>query len=168
MNAIRFYRHESNGQVELEYNFYDHKFAPTNLVVQKILMAMLQATEPLLTKLEVEYNDNMLAEKLGGRAATILQKLGATTSTVKENLANGVVISRVFEAELTPDRYAYFYNLKDVSELQRFVLKDEEVERVTSFFNQYLLLRIPHEYEQRFYDNLNQLHVPYSVVEVKK
>ncbi|MGG3874434.1 hypothetical protein [Brevibacillus laterosporus] len=168
MNAIKFYRHETATDAVLEYNFYDHKFAPTNLVVRKVLMAMLHSVQNRLTDLEVEYNDNMLVEKVGGNAARILTLLGASTENVQNNYRGETVVSRTFTAKMTPERFQYFYELKDVGELSRFALKEQELDRIVSYFNQYLLVVIPLEEEKQFFELLGAMHVPYQIQAVQK
>ncbi len=166
MNAIVFYRSQSAGEALLEYNLYDNKFAPGNLVVRKVLMAMLASVRERLDRLEVEYNDNMLVEKVGGRAADLLRFLGATKETLRENKQGGVTVSRTFEAELTPERLDYFSAISDVSMLPHYRLKEGQTDRVVFYFNQYLLLRLPLQEERRFYDNLDELRVPHKTVSV--
>ncbi|QOS99123.1 hypothetical protein JNUCC42_22530 [Brevibacterium sp. JNUCC-42] len=168
MNAIKFYRHKTATDAVLEYNFYDHKFAPTNLVVRKVLMAMLNSVQTRLTDLEVEYNDNMLVEKVGGHAAKILKLLGATAANVQDNHRGETVVSRTFTAKMTPERFQYFYEVKDVGELPRFTLKEQEADRIISYFNQYLLLVIPLEEEKQFFEQLQEMYVPYHVQAVQK
>jgi hypothetical protein len=166
MQQILFYRHEKDGEAVLEYNFYDHQFAPTNLVVRKILMAMLESVKEQLTHLDVEYNDKMLADKLGKRAGELLRFLGAARDNLTENRSGDVVVSRRFRAELTPERYEYFYQMKDVSELSHYRLLAGERERIVFYFNRYLLLQIPIAEEERFYAGLTERQVPYKVMAV--
>jgi hypothetical protein len=160
MNAIVFYTHAGAGEIIYEYNFYDNKFAPSNLVVRKIFMAMLNATKHRLTHLEVEYNDNMLADKLGKRAAELLRFLGANRDNVRENKSGEAVVSRIFRAELTEERFDYFYHLTDLSLLSHYKLLEQEQERIVFYFNQYLTLTIPTQEEQLFLDQLKELQVP--------
>jgi hypothetical protein len=166
MQKIVFYRQEKGREALLEYNFYDHQFAPSNLVVRKILMAMLASVKDQLTTLEVEYNDEMIADKLGKRAAELLRFLGATRETLRENKSGEVVVSRTFRASLTAERYEYFYHLQDVSELSHYRLLAGDQERIVFYFNRYLTLRVPFEDEERFYAELTKLHVPHQVVAV--
>ncbi|NGQ97277.1 hypothetical protein G3578_19240 [Brevibacillus sp. SYP-B805] len=163
MQRIVFYRHEKDGEAFYEYNFYDHQFAPTNLVVRKILMAMLESVREQLTHLEVEYNDKMLADKLGKRAGELLRFLGAARENLQENRSGDVVVSRQFRAELTPERYDYFYQMKDVSELSHYRLLAGERERIVFYFNRYLLLQLPIGDEERFYAALTERQVPYKI-----
>jgi hypothetical protein len=165
MNAIVFYMHVSAGEITYEYNFYDNKFAPGNLVVRKVLMAMLSATKHRLSHLEVEYNDKMLADKMGAkRAAELLRFLGAARDNIRENRSGEVVVSRQFRSELTPERYAYFYHLLDVSELSHYRLLEQDAERIVFFFTQYLLLRCPEPEAQAFLKQLDDFQVPYKLV----
>jgi hypothetical protein len=161
MNAIVFYTHDAEDEIIYEYNFYDNKFAPGNLVVRKIFMAMLNASRHLLTHLEVEYNDAMLVEKMGKRAAELLRFLGANKENVRENKSGEVVVSRVFRAELTEERFAYFYHLTDLSQLAHYRLLQGDNERIVFYFNQYLKLCIPKAEEHLFLAQLKELQVPY-------
>jgi hypothetical protein len=165
MNAIVFYTHVSADEISYEYNFYDNKFAPGNLVVRKIWMAMLNATKHRLTHLEVEYNDKMLADKMGAkRAGELLRFLGATRDNIRENRSGEVVVSRHFRSELTAERYEYFYHLLDVSELSHYRLLEQDAERIVFYFNQYLLLRCPEPEAQAFVQQLEAFQVPYKLV----
>ncbi len=166
MQSITLYRHEADGEAVLEYNFYDHQFAPTNLVVRKVLMAMLASVKERLTHLEVEYNDRMLADKFGKRASELLRFLGASKENMRENRNGDEVISRIFRAELTDERYDYFYQLKDVSELSHYRLLEESRDRVVFYFNRYLMIRIPLAEEESFYQQLAQLQVPNRVKQI--
>jgi len=166
MQSITLYRHVDAGDAVLEYNFYDHQFAPTNLVVRKVLMAMLSSVKERLTHLEVEYNDRMLAEKFGKRASELLRFLGASKENVRENRSGEEVISRTFRAELTAERYEYFYLLKDVSELSHYRLQDQSQDRIVFYFNRYLLIRIPLAEEEQLYQQLKELQVPTQVKDI--
>jgi hypothetical protein len=166
VHAITLYRHESAGEAVLEYNFYDHQFAPTNLVVRKVLMAMLAAVKARLTHLEVEYNDQMLADKFGKRASELLRLLGATRENVRENRSGEQVISRTFRAELTAERYDYFYQLKDVAELSHYRLLEDSRERIVFYFNRYLAIRLPLAEEQQLYQQLATQQVPYQIKDI--
>jgi len=166
MNAIVLYRQTIGEEASYEYNFYDNKFAPSNLVVRKVLMAMLSAARGRLTHLQVEYNDLMLAEKLGRRAGELLRFLGASKENLQEQRSGEVVVSRTFRAELTPERYDYFYHLKDVSELSHYRLLEGETDRVVFYFNQYLLVQLPVAEEERFLEALTELQVPYRMVKL--
>lgn len=163
MHSIVLYQHVSNGEEAFEYNFYDHKFAPTNLIVRKVLMAMMDSTRQHLTHLEIEYNDGMLVEKLGKKAVDTLQLLGASKANLKENKSGEVTYSRTFTAELTPERYEFMYLLPDVATFSRYRLLEGEQERVIFHFNQYLLLRIPQSESELFYTELQKRTVPYQV-----
>lgn len=166
MNAIVFYTHESEGDIVFEYNFYDNTFAPSNLVVRKVFMAMLASIHFRLTHLEVEYNDSMIADKLGKRAGEILRLLGATSDNLKEEKSGDVVVSRMFRAELTPERYGYFYHLLDISELPHYKLLENEKERIVFYFNQYVKLSLPSGEETLFYAKLREFQVPYKLVAI--
>lgn len=166
MHSITLYRHEADGQAILEYNFYDHQFAPTNLVVRKVLMAMLASVKERLTHLEVEYNDRMLADKFGKRASELLQFLGASKDNMRENRSGNDVISRTFRAEITGERYEYFYHLQDVSELSHYRLLEQSQDRVVFYFNRYLMIRIPLAEEDSLYQQLSHLQVPVQVKQI--
>lgn len=163
MQSIVLYHHTRQGEETFEYNFYDHKFAPTNLVVRKILMAMMDSVRQRLTHLEVEYNDKMLADKLGKKAVETLTLLGADSTNLIEHKSNGIVYSRSFTAQMTAERFQYFYLLQDVGTFFRFRLLEEEQERVVFHFNQYLLLQIPTADTEGFYQQLRSRSVPYKV-----
>lgn len=163
MHAIRFYRQVREGEALLEYNFYDNGFAPSNLVVRKVWMAMLRSVQKRLTHLEIEYNDKMLLDRLGKRAVEVLRFLGASRENVRENQSNGITYSRTFRAELTAERYQYFYQMMDVSEFSHLRLQEGERDRTVFYFGQYLLLTIPAEEEEGFYHMLDELQVPYRV-----
>lgn len=166
MNAIVFYTHGSGEDVIFEYNFYDNTFAPSNLVVRKVFMAMLASIHFRLTHLEVEYNDSMLADKLGKRAAEILRLLGASGENMRENKSGDVVVSRQFRAELTPERYGYFYHLIDISELPHYKLLQGDKGRIVFYFNQYLKLSLPQGDETLFYAKLREFQIPYKLVSI--
>ncbi|UFJ41575.1 hypothetical protein LOK74_03315 [Brevibacillus humidisoli] len=167
MNAIRFYRHQRGDEVVLEYNFYDHQFAPTNLVVRKLFMAMLDAARNRLTNLEIEYNDHMLAEKLGRRAVEVLQLLGASRETMRENKSeDGVTYSRTFTAALTEERFQYFYQLQDIAQFPCYRLLEGGRQRVVFYFNQYLSLHLPEKELPQFFQRLQEVQVPFQIIAV--
>ncbi len=163
MNAVLFYRHIQGQHVILEYNFYDNKFAPSNLVVRKILMAMLDTFGERLNKLEVEYNDAMLIEKLGRKAGETLRILGATKVNTKENRSGDIVVSRSFTAPLTDERYAFFYQLLDLSSLPHYRLYQGEQVRIVFYFNQYLAIYLLPEEEELFFAKCQERSLPYTV-----
>lgn len=163
MNAILFYRHPQSDHALVEYNFYDNGFAPSNLVVRKVLMAMLAVLKEKLTQLEVEYNDHQLLDKWSGRAGAVLKLLGAKSANLQEVKSGDVVVSRSFRAELTPERFQFFYELKDLSLLSHYRLLAGEKEQIVYYFNQYLSIRLSPEAEKRFWHTLLELHVPYRI-----
>ncbi|MFY0544620.1 hypothetical protein [Brevibacillus sp. H7] len=168
MNAIVLYTRESDKEVAFEYNFFDNQFAPGNLVVRKVLMSMLNSVRQRLTHLEVEYNDSMLADKLGAkRAGELLRFLGATRENRRDNRSGEIVVSRTFRAELTSERFEYFYNLLDVSELSHYRLLEGERDRIVFYFTQYLLLRCPSEESALFLKQLDDMQVPYKLVSIQ-
>jgi hypothetical protein len=165
MNAIRLYRRQAGADVVLSYDFHEHQFAPSNLVVRKLFMAMLDAARPRLTHLQVEYNDHMLAEKLGRRAADVLKQLGASRETIRENKNEaGITYSRTFTAELTEERFRYFYHLKDIAPFSRYALLEGERQRVLFYFSQYLALFLPEAELVLFEQRLQQAQIPYKMV----
>ncbi|GAA4717342.1 hypothetical protein [Brevibacillus fulvus] len=163
MNAITFYTHQEAEQRVFEYNIYDHNFAPSNLVVRKIFIAMLNTVKKQLTHLEVEYNDKMIADQLGKRAAEILRLLGATSDNLREQRSGEIVVSRTFQSELTPERFDYFYRLVDLAELPHYRLLAGEQERIEYYFHQYLKLTIPADDEPTFFEQLDEQQVPYQL-----
>lgn len=167
MNAIIFYTHQAGDEVVLEYNFYDNTFAPSNLVVRKILISMLEGMKNSLTHLEVEYNDGMIADKLGGkRAVELLRFLGATKENVSETKSGNVIVSRTFRTELTPERFDYFTHMLDVSELSHYRLLAGDRERIIFYFNQYLSLRCEQEEAERFFQQLRSFQIPFKLVPI--
>ncbi|WP_139491347.1 hypothetical protein [Brevibacillus dissolubilis] len=168
MNAVQLYRHLVGSDVVLEFNFYDNKFDPSNLVSRKVLTAMLESVHTSMTHLEVEYNDLMLIDKLGGKAADTLRFLGAAKDNMRENKSGDTVVSRTFRAELTGERLSFFYELNDISLLTHYRLMEGETDRVVYYFGQYLMLRVPAEGEETFYDRLKAASVPYKVKEIVK
>lgn len=164
INAIKLYRHESDGEAVLEYNFYDNQFAPSNLVVRKIFLAMLESTHARLNRLELEYNDLMIAEKLGRKAAEVLRFLGASSDNMNENRSGDILVSRTFEADLSEERSRFFYELVDLSDFMHYRLKEGKRDRIVFYFSQYLMVQLPFSEEQRFYDQLQNMQVPFQVV----
>ncbi len=168
MNAIVLYTRPLGNETSFEYNFYDNQFAPSNLVVRKVFMAMLASVRNRLTHLEVEYNDSMLAEKMGAkRAGETLRFLGATKENRRDNRSGDIVVSRSFRAELTPERFEYFATMLDVSELSHYRLLEGEQERIVFFFTQYLLLRCPQEEADHFLKRLDDVQLPYRLVSIQ-
>lgn len=167
MHAIRVYRQQVEGEVVFSYNFYEHPFAPANLVVRKLFAAMLDVARPRLTHLRIEYNDLLLAEKLGRRAGEVLRQLGASRETIRENRnEKGITYSRTFTAELTEERWRYFYQLKDLAQFPSYALLEGERPRVWFYFNQYLALSLPEPEHCLFADRLQQAQLPYTIVAV--
>ena len=148
----------------MEYNFYDNQFAPSNLVVLKIFRAMLESVKERLSRLELEYNDRMIADKLGKRAGEVLRLLGAASDNLKENKQGDVLVSRTFEADLTEERYRFFLELLDLSDFIHYRLKEGEKDRIVYYFSQYLMLRLPIAEERLFYEKLAEVHVPYKLI----
>lgn len=165
MNAIRIYRQQTEGEMVFSYNVYEHPFAPTNLVVRKLFVAMLDAARPRLTHVRIEYNDLQLAEKLGKRAGEVLHQLGASRETIRENKnEKGITYSRTFTAELTEERMDYFYQLKDIAQFPFYALLEGERQRVWFYFNQYLALALPESEHGLFTDCLQQAQLSYTIV----
>ncbi len=165
MQGIVFTRREASGQALIEYSFYENKFAPGNLVVRKVFMAMLSSVKERLTQLEVEYNDVMLAGTLGKRAGDVLRLLGASKENLRENKQGVTVVSREFQAKLTDERYDFFYTLDDLSRLLHYKFLEENQTRVEFYFGQYLLLVTPLAEEKRFYQELANWQVPYKILQ---
>ncbi|MGO0062277.1 hypothetical protein ACTID9_20035 [Brevibacillus fluminis] len=164
MIGILFYRTlHDDGHVTLQYNFYDNGFAPSNLVVRKVLMAMLSVCEQELTQFEVEYNDRQLLDKWGGRAGEVLKRLGATPESLREEKSGDIVVSRSFRAQLTAERFQFFHELKDVSLLPHYRFYAGEAERIVYYFNQFLSIRLPAAKEESFWQMLQDMHVPFRV-----
>ncbi|MDA5110202.1 MULTISPECIES: hypothetical protein [Brevibacillus] len=167
MNAVTFYTRCQGEETSFEYNFYDNGFSPSNLAVRKVLMAMLESVRPRLTHLEVEYNDGMLADKLGARrAGDLLRFLGASKANMRETYSGDVVVSRVFRAPLTPERYDYFHTLPDVSQLSHYRLQEQEKDRIVFYFTRYLQLIAPQREAERFAARLEAYGLPYRWVPI--
>ncbi|MGG1530728.1 hypothetical protein [Brevibacillus agri] len=168
MNAIVLYTKRPGQATSYEFNVFDNQFATENLAVRKVLMSMLESVRERLTDVEVEYNDSMLAEKLGARrAAETLRFLGATKDNSKENRSNGIVVSRSFQAPLTPERYAFFYGLTDIATLSHYRLKEGSEDRIVFYFTRYLQLIAPDESaSQAFLQKLDEFSLPYRLVSI--
>ncbi|KZE52457.1 MULTISPECIES: hypothetical protein [Brevibacillus] len=168
MNAIILYTKRQGQATSYEFNVFDNQFATENLAVRKVLMSMLESVRDRLTDLEVEYNDSMLAEKLGAkRAGETLRFLGATRENSKEHLSNGIVVSRSFQAPMTPERYAYFYELTDIAQLSHYRLKEGDEDRIVFYFTRYLQLIAPDEQaSQIFLQKLAEFSLPYKLVPI--
>jgi hypothetical protein len=167
VNAVTFYTRRQGEETSFEYNFYDNGFSPSNLAVRKVLMAMLESVRPRLTHLEVEYNDGMLADKLGARrAGELLRFLGASKANMRETYSGDVVVSRVFRAPLTPERYDYFHTLPDVSQLSHYRLQEQEKDRIVFYFTRYLQLIAPQREAERFAARLEAYGLPYRWVPI--
>jgi|GEM_PF-603577 len=166
MHAIQLYRQVMDGEAAFECNFYDNQLAPSNLVVRKVFAAMLSSVQERLNRLEVEYHDRMIADKLGVRAGEVLRFLGASGESLRENKSGDTLVSRSFEAELTEERYRFFHELNDLSKLMHYRLKEDERDRVVFYFSQYLLLQLPVEEESMFYEQLQKAQLPYKVIPI--
>lgn len=168
MQAITLYRRQSGEDVSFEYNIFDNQFSPSNLAVRKVLMAMLESVHGRLSHLEVEYNDQMLADKWGAkRSAEWLVFLGAAKENRRDNRSGDIVVSRTFRAPLTQERYAFFYNLQDISVFPHYRLQEEEQERVVFYFSRYLQLLAPLKEAERFLARLDEFQLPYKIVELR-
>ncbi len=169
MNAITLYTRRLGQATSFEFNVFDNQFATENLAVRKVLMAMLESVHELLNELEIEYNDSMLAEKVGAkRAGELLRFLGATKDNSRETLTNGVVVSRTFRAPLTEERYEYFYHLKDIATLAHYRLKEGDEDRIVFYFTRYLQLIAPDDRSlDRFLAGLDAFSLPYRLVPIK-
>lgn len=168
MNAIILYTRALGEATSFEFNFYDNQFATENLAVRKVLMSMLESVRERLTHVTVEYNDGMLAEKIGARrAGELLRFLGASKENSQENRSQGIVVSRTFQSSLTEERYAYFYNLPDVAQLSHYRLQEGEEDRIVFYFTRYLQLIAPdQEAADRFLGKLEELSLPYKLVPI--
>jgi len=168
MNAITFYTRRLDDATSFEFNLFDNRFATENLAVRKVLMAMLEAVRQRLSDVEVEYNDGMLADKVGARrAGELLRFLGATKENSVENQSNGVVVSRTFRTPLTEERYEYFYHLQDIATLAHYRLKEADEDRVVFYFSRYLqLIASDEQAADRFLAKLGSLSLPYRLVAI--
>lgn len=168
MNAITLYTKSIGPATSFEFNVFDNQFATENLAVRKVFMAMLESVRHCLSDVEIEYNDSMLAEKMGGRrAGELLRFLGATKENTRDNVSNGVVISRTFRASLTQERYDYFYHLKDIAELAHYRLQEGEADRIVFYFTRYLQLIAPdRRSHDRFLERLESFSLPYRLVPI--
>lgn len=168
MNAIILYTRRLGQATSFEFNVFDNQFATENLAVRKVLMAMLESVHERLSEVEIEYNDSMLAEKVGvKRAVELLRFLGASKENSRETLSNGVVVSRTFRAPLTEERYEYFYNLKDIATLAHYRLKEGEEDRIVFYFTRYLQLIAPDDQaHDTFLARLDAFSLPYKLVPI--
>ncbi|MEJ8544000.1 hypothetical protein [Brevibacillus borstelensis] len=165
MQAITFYVKQQGDETSYEYNIYDNKFSPSNLAVRKVLMAMLESVHQRLTHLEIEYNDQMLADSWGAkRSAEWLLSLGASRENMRENRSGDVIVSRQFRAPMTPERYHFFYTLNDVSAFPHYRLQEGEADRIVFYFSRYLQLVAPHEEAEAFLSQLEEFQLPYKIV----
>lgn len=165
MQAITLYVKQQGEQTSYEYNIYDNKFSPSNLAVRKVLMAMLESVRQRLTHLEIEYNDQMLADNWGAkRSAEWLVFLGATGDSIRENRSGDVIVSRQFRAPMTAERYDFFYTLTDISTFPHYRLQENETDRIVFYFSRYLQLIAPQEEAEAFLAKLEELHLPYKLV----
>ncbi|WP_421617643.1 hypothetical protein ACAF76_005555 [Brevibacillus sp. TJ4] len=168
MNAVLLYTRQIDEATSFEFNVFDNQFATENLAVRKVLMSMMEAVHERLDRLLVEYNDSMLAEKLGARrAAEILRSLGGTQENMRENQENGIVISRFFETEFTEEKYAFFYNMTDIAQLPHYRMKEGEADRVVFYYSRYLQLIAPDEKSaEKFLARLSDFSLPYKLVPI--
>ncbi|MBH0330782.1 MULTISPECIES: hypothetical protein [Brevibacillus] len=168
LNAIILYTRRQGEATSFEFNVFDNQFATENLAVRKVLMAMLAAVSNKLTDLEVEYNDSILVEKVGAkRAGELLRFLGATKENMRENLSNGVVVSRIFHAPFTKEHYEYFYNLTDIAQLSHYRLQEGKEDRIVFYFTRYLQLIAPDEKSRQvFLEGLEEFSLPYKLVSI--
>jgi hypothetical protein len=168
MNAIILYTRRQGEATSFEFNVFDNQFATENLAVRKVLMSMLESVRNSLTDLEIEYNDSMLAEKMGARrAGELLRFLGATKENSRENRSSGVVVSRTFTAPLTEERYDYFYNLTDIATLAHYRLKEADQDRIVFYFTRYLQLIAPDQTSvDTFLNRLDAFSLPYKLVPI--
>ena len=167
MNAILLYTREWNGNVSFEFNLYDNQFATENLAVRKVLMAMMDSVRDRLDRLMIEYNDGMLAEKMGAKkAGELLRFLGAAKDNLREHKENGVVITRSFETELTGEKYDFFYNLADVARIPHYRMKERDEDRVVFYYSRYLQLIAPAPAADKFLGKLSDFSLPYRLVPI--
>lgn len=166
MNAVIFYTRRIADATSFEFNVFDNQFATENLAVRKVLMAMLEAVQPYLTDLEIEYNDSMLVEKLGvRRAGELLRLLGGTKENTREHRSNDVVVSRSFHSSMSEEKYAYFYHMKDIAELPHYRLKEADEDRIVFYFTRYLQLIAPNQQAAEvFLNKLTAYSLPYKLV----
>jgi len=168
VNAITLYTRRLGQATSFEFNVFDNQFATENLAVRKVLMAMLESVHERLSEVEIEYNDSMLAEKVGAkRAGELLRFLGASKDNSREKMSNGVVVSRTFRAPLTEERYEYFYSLKDIATLAHYRLKEGEEDRIVFYFTRYLQLIAPDDQAQdKFLARLDAFSLPYKLLPI--
>lgn len=168
MQAVLLYTRRLGEATSFEFNVFDNQFATENLAVRKVLMSMLDSVRARLTHIEVEYNDGMLAEKMGAkRAGELLRFLGATKENSRETYSNEIVVSRIFQAELTKERYDYFYSVPDIAQLSHYRLKEGEEDRIVFYFSRYLQLIAPDQQAaDAFLARLDAFSLPYKLVPI--
>ncbi|MFD2370884.1 hypothetical protein ACFSO0_13195 [Brevibacillus sp. GCM10020057] len=168
MNAITLYTKRIGQATSFEFNLFDNQFATENLAVRKVFMAMLESVRQCLSDVEIEYNDSMMADKIGvRRAGELLRFLGATRENTRDNVSNGAVFSRTFRASLTKERYDYFYNLKDIATLAHYRLQEGEADRIVFYFTRYLQLIAPDSSaSDKFLERLESFSLPYRLVPI--
>lgn len=169
MNAILLYTRQTEEATSFEFNMFDNQFATENLAVRKVLMSMMDSVRDRLNRLMVEYNDGMLAEKMGARrAGELLRSLGVTKQITREHLENGIVISRSFETEMSEEKYAYFYNLTDVAQLPHYRMKEGDADRVVFYYSRYLQLIAPDQLAvDTFLGRLSDFSLPYKLIPIR-
>ncbi|MBN6186079.1 hypothetical protein JQN58_03635 [Aneurinibacillus sp. BA2021] len=156
-------------KVSYVYQFDAHGLSPSNLVLRNLFSCMLKTVEQELTDIEIEYNDIEMAKLVGMEAAVaFLTAMGAREVEQKEYRQNGVLLSRTFTAVLTPERLAFFFNLRDLDIAYRLRFMSDGEERIHMYFAKTLSCTFSTEDEAAFTALLAAQHVPHKVLEGKR
>lgn len=164
MSQLIFHQRRDSDYRRTFFSCDENGFSPSNLLVRKLFYYMLEATEPEITHFEVEYHDKKLADERGlDQATEDLRLLGASRENTRENRKEGILYSRIFRAELTPDRLDYFYQLVFLDLFLSLRFMEETDTRLQVEVGKTLTLTADEETTQAFFHHVKQDRIPVDV-----
>jgi hypothetical protein len=148
------------------YRFDDHALSPGNLVIRNLFYAMLEAVKARLDRVEVEYSDIEMVKRMGMEpAVAFLKKMGADQVKQEERRKDGVLLSRVFTAPLTPERLDYFFGMRELDDVYRLRFLAQGEEKVHLYFAETLSAQVQPDEEEVFLQKLLENHVPHKILQ---
>ena len=167
MQYLYLHRRQENGRVQYVYVFDEHPLSPNNLVLRNLFRCMLEAVEAGIDRIEIEYSDTATAKLMGvERAVQMLTLLGAREVVEQtENWQGGVLLSRTFAVSATPERLEYLRHIRELDEVYRIRLDENQAEKVHLYFAQTLTCSLTEEQEGVFISLLAERNVPHKILE---
>ncbi|MCF6093460.1 hypothetical protein L1765_05600 [Microaerobacter geothermalis] len=155
----------ADGHWTVIFHFAEHPWSPSNLVIRKLFYGVLQSLQDVITHFEVEYSDYLLAQKMGlEKSVDCLLRLGATKENIIEKKEGNAVISRLFKAPMTEDRFHFFDNWLDLEQFSNVRFFNDNQLKIEIFYTDYIKMELNEAELQGVTEKWKSTHVPVQLI----